>query len=289
MKSNAFKKFKKEMGQANHFLITILIGLDAVSDGARKKESFKTTWDPKDVDNSVERSRLFAIKSSLAWTVDNVDMYFKLIRRKPTLIGLNDKCFNDAGYSVYAKFNCFNSKYSQISDNKKAFVDLIINWRNNTIHYDVSNNIQINSKYYFENSVVFDKDLAKYNLDAKGMLDRFYDGKIPTFKECATLISMTIQYISQLDEIIMSEINQIEFINNLLFESFNTNEITNIFITKKSLVKKEDSEIYQKRYSKIVQYLITQGIKIDELDEKSIDYIKEIATYSIEHLRTQLT
>ena len=72
MNSRAFRKFKTEMGQANHFLITIMIGLDAVEDGAEKRESFKTTWNPRNRTNSVVRSKAYAIKSALAWTVDNL-------------------------------------------------------------------------------------------------------------------------------------------------------------------------------------------------------------------------
>lgn len=41
MNSRAFRKFKTEMGQANHFLITIMIGLDAAEGGAEKRESLK--------------------------------------------------------------------------------------------------------------------------------------------------------------------------------------------------------------------------------------------------------
>ena len=86
MNSRAFRKFKTEMGQANHFLITIMIGLDAVEDGAQKRESFNANWNPKDVTASVVRSKHYAIKSSLAWAVDNLDMYLRLCNREPRLL-----------------------------------------------------------------------------------------------------------------------------------------------------------------------------------------------------------
>lgn len=61
MNSNAFKKIKREMGQANHFLITIMIGLDAVDGGAQKREEFKTSWNPQNVSASVRRSKQYSI------------------------------------------------------------------------------------------------------------------------------------------------------------------------------------------------------------------------------------
>ena len=90
MNSRAYKKFKTEVGQANHFLITIIIGLDAVEDGAQKKESFNTTWNPRNVKASVGRSRHYAIKSALAWIVDNQD--FTMILRVLKLQGRNIAC-----------------------------------------------------------------------------------------------------------------------------------------------------------------------------------------------------
>ena len=85
MNSRAFRKFKTEMGQANHFLITIMVGLDAVEDGAKKRESFHTTWNPQNARASASRSRHYAIKSALAWAVDNLDMYLRLCNRIPRL------------------------------------------------------------------------------------------------------------------------------------------------------------------------------------------------------------
>lgn len=282
MKSIAFKKFKNEMGQANHFLITLLVGLDAISDGARKSEDFSASWNPKDIESSVVRSRLYAIKSSMAWTVDNLDMYFKLIRRKPTLFSFDDQSFNDVGTSVYKKFNCFNSKFELLGDNKKAFVDLLINWRNNTMHFDVSNKLLKETQIYFDKNAMNDSALSKYNFNSLEMINRFNDNKVPTFKECATLISMTINYVSQLDELVMSQINQINYINNVLTENLNETELAKMFITKATLVLTVDNTIYQKRLRKIIQFLKTQGLDFNDLNSQAQKHVQEIVTFSIE-------
>ena len=85
-RSYALKKFKKEIGQANHFLITILVGLDGVKSGkVEKNDEFSAAWNPKDVVASAERSRIYTIKASLAWVVDCLDMYLRLCNRKPRL------------------------------------------------------------------------------------------------------------------------------------------------------------------------------------------------------------
>lgn len=56
--SAARRDFKEMLGQNNHFLITIMIGLDAVADGeARRGDEFSTSWAPHDVRRSAMRSQ----------------------------------------------------------------------------------------------------------------------------------------------------------------------------------------------------------------------------------------
>jgi hypothetical protein len=76
--------FKDLLGQANHFLITILVGLD----GVRKStvtvaEEFRTSWNPQDRVRSADRSRMFALDLSLVRAVDSLDTYMMQSARKP--------------------------------------------------------------------------------------------------------------------------------------------------------------------------------------------------------------
>lgn len=81
MHSSSFRKFKSEMVQANHFLITIMVGLDVVEDGAVKREDFHAVWNPQNTISSVKRNKQYALKSALSWAVDNLDMYLRLANR----------------------------------------------------------------------------------------------------------------------------------------------------------------------------------------------------------------
>lgn len=60
MNSRAFREFKTGVGQANHFLITIMIGLDAVEDGAEKKSHSKQRGIRK-----IEQIPLLGVKNML--------------------------------------------------------------------------------------------------------------------------------------------------------------------------------------------------------------------------------
>ncbi|OPY60336.1 MAG: hypothetical protein A4E56_02762 [Pelotomaculum sp. PtaU1.Bin065] len=77
--SKNLKIFKKEIGHANHFLKTILVGLDGVRNGTViKNEEFSTSWNPRDKRVSADRSSDFAKKSTLIWVVENLEMYLRM-------------------------------------------------------------------------------------------------------------------------------------------------------------------------------------------------------------------
>ena len=82
-RSIALKRFKNEIGQANHMLITIMVGLDGIVPyQVEAQEEFHTSWNPKSKEISVERSKVFVKKATMAWLVDCIDMYLRLINRK---------------------------------------------------------------------------------------------------------------------------------------------------------------------------------------------------------------
>src|SRR4051812_20576999 len=75
-RTQARAAFKDLLGQANHFLITLLVGLGAVRDGvATLDDEFRTSWSPHDVKRSAERSRQFALDLSLVRAIDALDTY----------------------------------------------------------------------------------------------------------------------------------------------------------------------------------------------------------------------
>ena len=269
MNSRAFRKFKTEMGQANHFLITIMIGLDAVEDGAEKRESFKTTWNPEDRANSVVRSKKYAIKSALAWTVDNLDMYLRLCNREPRLYNDDESAeIADTGHSIYKKFRCVINNHKELQLDKTAYVDLLICWRNNTVHFEAENQLMHDSLNYFRNIPTDDVVANKYHLDVNQMLERFNSGDCPTFKEAATLISMTIHFIEELDSILLRDIDQYRFLETSLFKLLKSEKDTSAFSFRNTTP--------EKRKKKFKQLFIAAGISEDFYNEDGESFLDEV-------------
>lgn len=270
MNSRAFRKFKTEMGHANHFLITIMIGLDAVEDGAEKHESFSTTWNPKNRKNSVARSKKYAIKSALAWTVDNLDMYLRLCNREPRLYNEEEGLkIAKTKHSVYNKFDCVIHNHPELAVSKFAYVDLLICWRNNSVHFDAENKLMTESISYFRNIPEDDVVTNTYHLDVGQMLDRFNRGECPTFKEAATLISMTIHFVEELDGILLHDIDQYRFLETYLFKLLNSEKKTSVFSFRNTT--------QGKRKKKLKQFFVAEGISEDFYNKDGERFLDEIA------------
>lgn len=270
MISRAFRKFKTEMGQANHFLITIMIGLDAVEDGAQKRESFKTTWNPQDTVASVSRSRHYAIKSALTWTVDNLDMYLRLCNRAPKLYDDSESLeIAKTGHSVYKKFRCVIRNHTELTADKFAYVDLLICWRNNSVHFDAENQLLPESLNYFKNIPANDIVTNTYHLDVTKMLDRFRQGECPTFKEATTLISMTIHFVEELNKLLIQNIQQYQFLETVLLQLLKSN-------VNKPSVFDYTNTTPEKRKKKLKQLFVTVGISEDFYDDDGERFLNEV-------------
>lgn len=269
MNSRAFRKFKTEMGQANHFLITIMIGLDAVEDGAEKRDSFKTTWNPESKTSSVVRSKQYAIKSALAWTVDNLDMYLRLCNREPRLYHDDESVeISKTKHSVYNKFGCVIRNHSELTVSKFAYVDLLICWRNKSVHFDAENKLMTESINYFRSIPEDDVVTNTYHLDVNQMMERFNRGECPTFKEAATLISMTIHFVGELDGILLRDIEQYQFLETSLFKFLKSENTTSIFSFKNTTP--------EKRKKKLKQLFATVGISEDFYNEDGERFLDEV-------------
>ena len=269
MNSRAFREFKSRVGQANHFLITIMIGLDAVEDGAEKRVLFKTTWNPESRTNSVVRSRKYAIKSALAWIVDNLDMYLRLCNREPRLYHEKESLeIAKTKHSVYNKFGCVIRNHPELSVSKVAYVDLLICWRNNSVHFDAENKLMAESIDYFRNIPADDVVTNTYHLDVNQMLERYKKGECPTFKEAATLISMTIHFVEELDSILLRDIDQYGFLETSLFYLLKSEKNTSVFSFRNTTP--------EKRKKKFKQLFVAAGISEDFYNEDGERFLDEV-------------
>lgn len=224
--SPARRHFKQRIGQVNHFLITALIGLDGVkSKVVTLPEQFRTSWNPKSVERSVERSVRFILDASLSWVVDNLDSYFIELLRKPSLIeneDLRNNC-NGAGRSVNNKFEVFfqeTREYDTEVCKYAALVALAIQWRNNKVHYGANNALDAEYRALLDQYKSFYIDDFRH-LDVDQMLKSFDSRNgSPSFKEVTSMINAIHKYVECVDNHLLKSLNFERYKSDILEEHY---------------------------------------------------------------------
>ena len=219
--SSSRRYFKKRLGQANHFLITILVGLDGIiKDDITLSPEFSTSWIPKNKENSAKRSAKFALNSALAWAIDNLDAYFIMCHQKPTLF--EDQTLIDdmskAGRHVHDKFiaiyRYLERKGAESIKPYAALVGLAIQWRNNTTHFGAENKLDTKVLDGLKHNNVWYKDNFR-GLDIIESLNSFDDNKDPSFKEVTSMIAAIHKFVEIADEVFVKNIDVNRYIKDI--------------------------------------------------------------------------
>lgn len=208
------RHFKKLAGQNNHFLITILIGLNAVEKiEVDRAPEFSTSWNPKDPKISARRSREYSQRSLLSWTTDAVDAYIR-----------------DVGGELPGSIP--NAMYKEIDGNGKqkdvglgerigklgrehsvdaintAMVELSIVWRNRIVHSRGTNKLSAATSSILRKNddVIAERfqglDIARALSAVKGT-----PPANPSFKETTSMVRAAQLFIQDLDASILSRVD----------------------------------------------------------------------------------
>lgn len=197
------------MGQANHLLITGLVGLHTLESSAvtSAPASLHAAWNPRSKNDSVARSRVFMMHSFLGWAVDSLDMYASLLYRKPNYIQDASACsmLDGAGRSVWKKVHRLSEHYG-LSRETLALVDVMIAWRNNVFHELADNVICDDCAAALKtHSAQIQQDYR--GLDPSDLPDKAAAGSVLSFKETASLINAAHSFVQEVDAAVISRLD----------------------------------------------------------------------------------
>lgn len=217
--SRGRSRFKILLGQANHLVITVLVGLDAVEKGVvtAPPPDLHTSWSPKDPLNSARRARRLVLDMVLVRAVDSVDVYLRVARRLPGLIqesGLRNR-IDGAGRSIFGKVAALEERYGGDHPVVFALVLVMIAWRNKSAHDEADTTIAERHRHILRaNASII---VSEYRgLDVERLLAGF-DSAEPTFKETASLINAAQRFVQALEESLFRDLNGEQYLRELLW------------------------------------------------------------------------
>ncbi|WP_168915240.1 hypothetical protein [Microcella flavibacter] len=213
--------FKRNAGQNNHFVITALVGLDAVRQGkADLGSEFSTSWSPKDVKQSSVRSREYVLVTSLAWITDLVDVYRKRIIEMRAVITEQDSIRINKLDSRGQKLTESAMHLGIPGDSQDLLMVLFaIKWRNAIVHSDAERRLGASLRADLVKKQV---DIASSHrgLDVNRSIASYESGKPPTFKEVASFIAGAHSLIASIDSKAIEQMDVQEHAESLLREHF---------------------------------------------------------------------
>jgi hypothetical protein len=220
--STARRRFKDLLGQANHLLITILVGLRAVELRliTEAPPDLHTIWNPRDPVASASRSRVMLLGMTLVRATDAIDAYISWSRRTPTLIQ-SVKLQQDidrAQQSVLQKFNAVKTHLSALDFAVCAMIEVMIVWRNRSVHSLADNQVSAEATAALtENQERIRNEFSGLAIDR--LFEDFEKEGSPTFKEIASFIRAAHLFVEQVDQQLISQLNARAYLAALLLHA----------------------------------------------------------------------
>ena len=227
--SPARRKFKKHLGNANHLIITTLVGLDAVEKGyvTEIPEELRAAWSPKDPSASSKRSRRLILGMVLVRSVDALDIYIRHANRKPFLIQSSEiqSELNKNGRSVYRRFEVLENHFTAIDKKLSALVALMITWRNRAVHSEAENKVPEHYRNCIRDNIETIKEKFR-GLDGLVLLDHYDKYENPRFKEVASFINSTHHYVKDLDQSLFQNMRPERFLKEIVWRGIPDSDIS---------------------------------------------------------------
>lgn len=219
--SPARRAFKSLLGNANHLIITALVGLDAVERQivTQIPVDIHAAWSPKDPVVSARRSRRLLLDMALVRAVDALDIYIRYSNRKPFLIEDMDlrNSIDTAGRSIFKKFKAITNYHDCLDPVLCALIQVMITWRNKSAHEEADIELGHSVKaILLENDQRISTEFR--GLDSRLLICGFEDNRPPAFKEITSFINATHHFVSALDAVQLNTCSPERYLKEHIWE-----------------------------------------------------------------------
>lgn len=221
-RSQPRKAFKELLGNANHLIITALVGLDGIERGVVHEvpKDLRAAWSPKDAIVSAKRSRRLILDMALIRAIDAIDVYLREAVRKPALIQSASfrSDLDAAKLSIFLKLKAVERHCPNLDPIPLAIVFLLVAWRNRGAHTEADRDAP---KVHLDVLRSSGDQLATRfsGLDAEMLLGGYDAVRPVTFKEVASLINAAHHLIAELDAHLLISLDMERYIKDVIWWS----------------------------------------------------------------------
>lgn len=262
------RAFKRTLGQANHLIVTTLVGLDAIERGLVKNppEGLRAAWSPKDTMLSARRSRRMVLDMALVRSIDALDVYICMANRKPFLFQCKklQEELSGCERSVTRRFTAMNMYFLLEEKVSTALAALMIAWRNQAVHIEAKDKLSNGFREIIQSNE--EEISSSYSgLDVPMLLDNYDREGSPHFKEIAAFIRATQNYISELERSVFKCMCPQQYLRELVWFGISENKSNgNTEQSRRKILTSIWGKTGRSKERAIKRFLEQQGLSFQE-------------------------
>jgi hypothetical protein len=217
-RTTALRDFRSRSGHTTQYLLTLIVGTDAVRRGCPAPPGLPATWNPQSREDAAGRARTFALQAATVWNAESVIGYVSSVTRsQPALIS---EPLVDRVNEIRAregKLVALCDGVSHPRTNSLALVRAAIVWRNRLTHVHASNRLEQDVVASLRSA--HDAIADEYQgLNVTELMERVHGGAPPRLKEAAALIRASSALTRSLDERICTQIDIVRYLQEVLYQ-----------------------------------------------------------------------
>lgn len=207
--------FKKQVGHTTQYLLTIVVGLDAVRSGAEASPTLPARWNPQSKTDAADRARTFANQAGLVWTIEALNAYVMDLRKsKPPILPAEVSSDISSERDKEKKLLLLSGSLGIIS-RELDMVRAGMVWRNRLVHANAHNSLDRVVKAQLKNRS--DDIKADYQgLDIEQAISRVETNAAPRLKETTAIMRAANELVRDLDAAAVKSIDNETHLENLL-------------------------------------------------------------------------
>jgi len=204
--------FKRRSGHTTQHLLTLVVGVDAVRNGARATDSLPATWNPRNAEDAADRARVFALNAALLWNAESVISYVQdLTRSIPRT--LSEALIEDIRKveDKEEKLVLLCERMTVTELDALALVRAGYVWRNRVTHYAATNKIKdLVASHLATNAERINDEYQ--GLEVEQLVGRIHRGESPRLKETAAMVRAASRLVREIDRRVVSECGTLNYL-----------------------------------------------------------------------------
>lgn len=215
-RTTALRDFRMRSGHTTQYLLTLIVGTEAVRRGYEAPSGLPASWNPKSREDAAGRARTFALQAATVWNAESVIGYVSSITKsRPALV--SEILVNEVN-GIRAREDKLVALCAGVEHPRTTSLSLVraaMVWRNKLTHVHASNRLAqdvVASLHSCQDSIAEEYQ----GLKVTELIERIHDGAPPRLKEATALMRASSALTRSLDERICAQIEVGRYLDEVL-------------------------------------------------------------------------